>query len=160
MDYNVLAVLRAACEMVLGEMAFMFCEPLDESIMKKVPGMEWCQGSMAFSGPLRGKIHAAAGGDFCRALAGNMLGLEPDEPASEKHAADALKELLNVICGRFLSDAFGIETVFNLNAPVISVRDAFHMQNTIHSDGTLLFNVENEVLAVSLSFDNCSEECG
>lgn len=154
MDYNVLAVLRAASEEVLGEMAFMFCEPMDEDVMKKVPHLEWNQGSMTFSGPLRGKLQAAAGKNFCRCLAGNMLGLEPDEPEPERYAADALKELLNVICGRFLSDAFGIETVFNLESPVISVKDGLYMQNMIHADSTLLFNVEEEVLAVTLSFEN------
>ena len=54
-------------------------------------------------------------------LASNMLGLDmADGPASPGQQEDALKELMNVICGNLLPEIAGCEAIFNVGAPEIS----------------------------------------
>jgi CheY-specific phosphatase CheX len=46
-----------------------------------------------------------------------MLGEEPDDPNAIAKGADALKELLNVLCGNLLTAFAGEEPVFDLAVP-------------------------------------------
>lgn len=154
MDLNVLSVLRSSSEAVLEEMAFMFCELMEEDVISKITEVNWHCGSMDFGGPLKGNLQIAAGGDFCIMLAANILGTEPDEPQSVQFKNDSLKELLNVICGRFLSDAFGLDMVFNLSSPQFQFKESSYIQDLLLHKGTLLFNTEGEALVLALRFDD------
>ena len=58
-------------------------------------------------------------------LAGNMLGMDDDAEISETEQQDALKEILNVICGNALPAIAGDQVEFSIDAPeVLSPEDA------------------------------------
>lgn len=59
---------------------------------------------MNFRGGIRGKLLLAMSQEACRVSAANILGLEPDRTLDPTRTADALKELLNVVCGRILHE--------------------------------------------------------
>jgi CheY-specific phosphatase CheX len=70
--------------------------------------------SLAFAGPVRGRLVLRVSDDVRTALAGNMLGVDAPAPALQ---ADALGELANVVCGNLLPALAGPAAVFRLGAP-------------------------------------------
>jgi len=145
-------ILDGVCKLILEELAFLFCESQDASTFDYNQIKDAHKASMLFSGPKNGKFELAAGRNLCLVLAGNMLGIEPDEEQAETHADDALKEALNVICGRFLTEAYGEEAVYSLTAPVIgAINDLSLVDENADSETMLFFETEGYCLVVKLT---------
>jgi len=144
-------VLDSVCKLILEELAFLFCESQDATAFDYSQIHDAHEASMSFTGPKTGKFEIAAGRNLCMLLASNILGIEPHEEMAESYADDALKEALNVICGRFLSEAYGEEAVFSLSAPVIgSVNDLSHVDEKAESENIHFFETEGYCLVVKL----------
>ena len=71
--------------------------------------------SVAFRGPLSGRLVLRASSAILLELVTNMLGSDEAHDCSMQH--DALGELANVICGNLLPQVAGLNTVFVLSAP-------------------------------------------
>lgn len=69
-----------------------------------------------FSGPIEGVVRLRAERQLVEALAANMTG--EDEPPPQSQQVDALKEMLNVICGNILP-AIDERAVFDVHAPQV-----------------------------------------
>jgi CheY-specific phosphatase CheX len=108
-------ILYHAAEETLESLAFMFIEPGDTRNPKDYSGAEAV--SMYFSGPFSGQLVLTCSDQVLPELAENMLGTEEDIPLSQQR--DALKELLNVICGNTLPAIAGKEAVFDLTMPEV-----------------------------------------
>jgi CheY-specific phosphatase CheX len=112
MDQTTEKILAETAEEVLASLAFTFVMPgeqetSDEDVLKA---------KVDFSGPFNGTLIAAVPVSLVPQLAQNMLGLEGEEcPETAQH--DAIRELLNVICGNLLPRLAGREPVFNLTQP-------------------------------------------
>ncbi|MGB5987411.1 MAG: chemotaxis protein CheX [Desulfobacterales bacterium] len=74
---------------------------------------------VAFGGHFTGDLVWVCPASAAREMTANMLGLEDDEALAEPQINDALKEVLNIICGNILPILAGSEAVFNLSAPQI-----------------------------------------
>ncbi len=72
---------------------------------------------VSFTGQFEGRLLMAVSGDVLPELAANMLGIEEETGPEEQQ--DALKELINVICGNLLPELAGRKQLFNVNAPGI-----------------------------------------
>jgi len=112
MDQTTEKILMETAEEVLASLAFTFVMPgeqetSDEDVLKA---------KVDFSGPFNGTLIAAAPVSLVPQLAQNMLGLEEEE-CTEDAQHDAMRELLNVICGNLLPRLAGREPVFNLTQP-------------------------------------------
>ena len=70
--------------------------------------------SVAFRGPLSGRLILSASSKILPGLAANMLGTDNPDEATQR---DALGELANVICGNLLPQVAGADVVFSLSAP-------------------------------------------
>jgi hypothetical protein len=57
-------------------------------------------------------------------LAANMLGMDMDEDVSIEEQQDALRELLNVICGNLLPQLGGTQEIFSIEVPEIIDKEA------------------------------------
>jgi len=78
--------------------------------------------SVSFTGPFSGKLVMAISKQVVPGLAANMLGV--DEETSLPQQQDALKEVVNVICGNFLPTIAGEHEIFTIDVPgVISNAD-------------------------------------
>lgn len=99
---------------VLSDLAFMFT---DDEPAEPSPGSIWLEGTIRYRGPVSGTLTLVCPLEFCRMLAANLLGLDADEPEAEARAPDALRELLNVVCGQYVTAAFGHDKVFDLSIP-------------------------------------------
>jgi CheY-specific phosphatase CheX len=73
--------------------------------------------TMEFHGPCQGRMIIRVSSAVLPTLAMNMLGDFDGDPASREKAMDALKEVLNMICGNVLTAWCGAEAVFDLSPP-------------------------------------------
>jgi len=118
--------LRQAMEIVsvriLEDAAFLFVEPLAE---EDKPDPDWIPtgAELGWSGPTRGTMRIWTDPDFLVLLAANMLGIEEDDTAAAKAGPDALREVLNMIVGNSLTEAWGPGPAFHLEIPEIADPD-------------------------------------
>lgn len=75
--------------------------------------------SMAFYGPCSGRLTLRVHSSLLPTLIQNTLGELDENDSPEEKSRDALCEVLNMICGNFLTGWQGEEEVFNLNPPEI-----------------------------------------
>lgn len=101
---------------VLESLALMFLVPEDEA-----SPLPCCNRRVvvAFTGPFDGSLVLAASDDMLLELAANMLGLESGRVVTMDQQEDALKELVNVVCGNLLPAIAGKEPVFQIGAPEV-----------------------------------------
>jgi CheY-specific phosphatase CheX len=111
-------LLFQVAEATFGELAFMLVVPeeLDETAGQPP---EWGYAvRVDFTGPFNGELYAAITREMLEPLAANMLGIDPDEdPPDGVQLQDALKELINVVCGNLLPAIAGDEVVFQIGGP-------------------------------------------
>ena len=103
---------------VAEQMAFLFGEEADEDALcglaRDIRVVKMC-----FKGPFSGTLTLVATSDLCHILAENMLGVDADDERAVSKALDAVKELLNVTCGRVLTAVAGEVPVFDLTVPEV-----------------------------------------
>jgi CheY-specific phosphatase CheX len=78
-----------------------------------------------FSGPFSGAVELGLSAAVLEELAANMLGAEEGSvpPVDDQH--DALRELVNVVCGNLLPAVAGHEAEFRIHTPhIVSEREA------------------------------------
>ncbi|MCP4567115.1 MAG: chemotaxis protein CheX [FCB group bacterium] len=102
---------------VLEQMAFIFCEPADLQEGIDLDEFEFIKVSLTFDGHKSGQVTIIAPNEFCRELVANMLGEDIDNEDDCGKQADAVKEILNIITGQYLTQVYGDKVVFNLSAP-------------------------------------------
>jgi len=111
-------MLSQSAEDVLAALAFAFVMPGEEEpVCDKIAKV-----FIRFSGPFSGTLYVTVPCEIVPQLAQNMLGLEDGE-CTESMQHDALRELLNVICGNLLPRLAGPEPVFDLSTPDVSIED-------------------------------------
>jgi two-component system chemotaxis response regulator CheY len=108
--------LAACAEETLMSLAFMFTA-FDDEDGPDEDQVASILGSVEFHGPCHGELFVRVPVEMLGELASNMLGLESGEEPADEHKADALKELINVICGNLLPQLAGTEAVFKVAAP-------------------------------------------
>jgi CheY-specific phosphatase CheX len=108
--------LYRVTESVLEQLAFIFSFPEEDRPPLEGPGIIGVR--VAFAGPFSGALELRVSRDIGPELAGNMLGVEAGETSPEQRD-DAIKELINVICGNLLPAIAGKRAVFNVDPPVI-----------------------------------------
>ncbi len=109
-------ILYEVAEATFGSMAFMLSMPDTE---EEIGSDQATTVRVGFAGPFGGELTMIVDEEMLSELAGNMLGLDPGEEAPHDQQVDALKELLNVICGNLLPKIAGVEVVFDVASPQI-----------------------------------------
>lgn len=148
MDSNLNETLATVFREIIEQLAFMFAEPVEKA---EVPGVSDALGvRMEFSGPFSGWLSLAASRGEGVEVAANILGLDSDDPSAEVRAEDALKEVLNVTCGRLLTELAGSEPVFNLTVPKSMPLDAPAWATMLAADGTQAFDLDGNYVLLSV----------
>ena len=137
----------------LENMAFIFTEELLEEDVLAEPG-KCLVVEMRFRGPHRGRVNLAVQYPLSEELAMNMLGIDEEEELTEAMAHDALKEILNMACGQFLTTRFGSQPVFDLTIPEVKKMEAKSWSELSRSSGTRLLKAENWQLAASIRMED------
>lgn len=119
MAIDVTGVLEDVVPSVLENVAFMFSEPADPD--EGLPDAEeYLEAAMEFDGPAKGRIGVVVAAAWCDQLAEGILGEEPQEENVSAMRRDALCELLNIICGQFVTALWGTDHIVNLSIPTVS----------------------------------------
>jgi hypothetical protein len=104
---------------ILGEAAFIFTDNLDQNA--KPDGASWDADGVALqffgASGTGGELRMWVSSGFACYAAANMLGLDADSDDARQKGTDALKELLNMIVGNFITAAYGDIPVFELGLP-------------------------------------------
>lgn len=108
---------------------------------------------MRFSGPLRGKVRMAVPESLCRELSANILGMEADHAESVRLSHDALREILNTICGRFLRELPNNKEGFDLTPPVTGRMRLEEVRAFAGSKDAASFLVDDSPVFVGAVFD-------
>lgn len=107
-------------EQTFGELAFMLVIPREVEPTTQDPPAWGYAARVEFTGPFDGEMHIAVTNDMLQPLAANMLGIDvEEEPPEGVQREDALKELLNVICGNLLPAMAGDQVIFQIGAPTL-----------------------------------------
>lgn len=140
MQADLKSVLGGVLENVLEQYAFMFCEPSEPEHMPEPDG-SLLQVTMTFSGASRGALCVAVPQALAAELATNALGIDEEEQP-EGAADDALRELLNIICGQTLTAVAGEEPVFDLSIPAVAPCDHETWKALATGEKTIPFVIE------------------
>ncbi|MBU0595985.1 chemotaxis protein CheX [Candidatus Bipolaricaulota bacterium] len=112
------ATLTAIFSDVLANLAFMFTD--DEDSHSEANGV-WSEASIEYYGCVNGALRLVYPEAFAIELAANLLGTDPGCEDAESQAGDAVKELMNIVCGQLVTALHGTEAVFNLSIPRVRV---------------------------------------
>ncbi len=148
------ALLSTVFREVIEALAFMFSEEVDAEELPASPE-GYLRASMSFEGAPCGGLDLAVSRNMCPELAGNILGVEPEDERVMQKAEDALKELLNMVCGHVLTGLAGEEPVFDLTVPTIQSLGAaeFAAMSRREDVATLLVDDYPVALALNLSVE-------
>jgi CheY-specific phosphatase CheX len=138
------AAFHEAVASTLERFAFTFLDFEEEGNFEGLPE-DYIYVVMSFSGIADGSVSLAAPEQFCRGLAANALGVETDA-TDMAVAEDALKELLNIVCGQLTYDLFGDDPVFDLTVPNARHIDQGKWRELAASNDVVRFWVEEQPL--------------
>lgn len=141
------------CE-ILEQMAFMFAEPVEAQEDIAPAPRESVLAHLSFVGEFSGKLSLAVPVEMCAELAANMLGEEADDPDAIAKGMDALKELLNVLCGNLLTAFAGDEPVFNLDVPEATPLSLEAWEKLRASPITVSYNVDEYPVLLHVNFED------
>ncbi len=123
-------ILFAVAENVISKLAFMFVLQ-DDEIDSPDNGPEIFT-MVNFKGPFSGKLIMNVSEKILPEIAANMLGVEEDETGIEEQY-DAIKELINVICGNLLPEIAGKKAIFKVGTPEI-ISDAYKTEEELKTE--------------------------
>ena len=102
---------------VLENLTFLLQMPFEDDEPVADPDEPALAAMVEFSGPFAGGVFLRASLDLSPVVASNMLGLDFGEVATVEQQQDAVKELLNVVCGNLLPALAGPKAMFDVHAP-------------------------------------------
>lgn len=125
MSENLLDHLHDSAYRVLESSTFVFVDDVDHEYIPYDDGEDFTGAALQYEGPVRGEIQLWVQNELPEIFASNMLGVDANDPTADQKREDALKEVLNMITGIFLTEHFGVEPVFQLGIPQIHSNEKF-----------------------------------
>lgn len=123
MTQEISDLLMEVASQTLEQLAFIFSFP-DDMNADAIWDEETTGCHVTYSGPSQGDLLLIISNAAMPELASNMLGMDEEEAPPVDQQKDALKEVLNVICGNLLPKIGGTEAVFDIQAPEILEAEA------------------------------------
>ena len=135
----------------LEKLAFLFAAPLEGPVPEDT--RELATVRVRFSGPLCGGMQLSLSRSVLAELAGNMLGADDGSALSADEQNDALRELINVICGNLLPMIGGGTAEFNIQTPFIPAAGASAAGELAPVAAVSNLSVESGICRVALQLD-------
>ena len=140
-------LIKVCCD-VFESLSFMFGEAIDLDEVDSESG-SFINVSISYKDDRAGAIILIVSAETAKILAYNILGIDEDEEDLPfESSMDALKELLNTICGQFITSRFGDEPVFDLTVPETKTISLDEWQESVDSGNFLALNVEDEPILI------------
>ena len=145
-------IVKKTCFDIFEQLAFMFCDELDK-IDVQSSDEDFIKATMAFSGHHRGYVDIIVTRQLTPTLVYNILGLDENDQIEGGIAEDALKELLNTLCGRILPALFTDVETFDLHPPEISRVSRKQWLAMRNLDTTIAFAIEDNPVLLTVHLD-------
>jgi hypothetical protein len=144
-------ILTGVVADTLEKLAFLFAAPLEGPAPEDTGELAtvWVR----FSGPLCGAMQLSLSQPVLAELAANMLGADDASALSADEQHDALRELINVICGNLLPLIGGDSAEFNIETPFIPAAGAAASGKFGPANAGSNLAVENGICLVALQLD-------
>jgi len=151
MDAAISRILSDVVVDTLEKLAFLFAAPLEGPASEGT--RELATVRVRFSGPVCGGMQLSLSRPVLAELAGNMLGADDGSALSADEQHDALRELINVICGNLLPIIGGGTAEFNIQTPFIPAAGTSAAGEFAPVNAVSNLSVENGVCLVSLQLE-------
>ena len=145
-------IVKKICFDIFEQLAFMFCDELDK-IDVQSSDEDFIKATMAFSGHHRGAIDIIVTRQLTPTLVYNILGLDENDQLEGGIAEDALKELLNTLCGRMLPALFTDRAIFDLHPPEVAAVSRKQWQEMLNHLDTIAFTIEDSPVLINIHFE-------
>lgn len=138
--------------------AFAFgAECTREELPEPAAGEALMLSSITFKGPYCGIIMLAYSESLAKAVTSNTLGTDDESEITFEQESDAMAELLNVICGQFLTAVEGEIPVFDLTVPHCRRIEKNEWESFRESPDFLCVNVDESPALVSMKLIDCDD---
>lgn len=145
-------IVKKICFDVLEQLAFMFCDELDKTDVQNSDD-DFLKATMVFSGHHGGAVDIIVPRLLTPALVYNILGMDESDLIESDISEDALKELLNTLCGRMLPALFTDVETFDLHPPEISSVTRKQWLEMLNQENTIAFAIEDSPVLLKVHFD-------
>ncbi len=137
---------------VVEKLTFMFGEPVetDDIALRPEP---WVEARMQFSGEVNGSLAVIVPAALQPQIAANILGLDADELTRPAMLADALREMLNVVCGHVIMALAGSAADFRLQTPSHQELSRERLAALRGDPRSMGFLLDDEPLLLHLEFE-------
>jgi chemotaxis protein CheY-P-specific phosphatase CheC len=140
----------------LEQLAFLFSFPDDEQVKTDVDSA--VAAHVSFSGPFSGALVITVSPQVLIELTANMLGVDCEEGTTSDQKDDALKEMINVICGNLLPAIAGKKAVFDIDVPKIiseyeEIKEATERYDGLPPTSMVILDIDGEQCGLYLFGD-------
>jgi len=143
-------IIKVCCD-VFEQLAFLFAEEIDMDEAES-SSESFYQAFMTFTGEQKGSVDIVVPSELTQNLAYNILGTDPTDGLAPGTAEDALKELLNTICGRILTSLYGDMAVFDLSVPQTISLSLEQFKSLAETSDYITFDVESNPVFFRIVF--------
>jgi len=150
-DYENL--LRDTFSVVIEKLAFMFVEEAEEEKSIETDS-KFLKARMTFNGAMAGAFTLVVSEKMCSDIAANILGIDSVNKIGKAKMRDALKEVLNVVCGNFLTALAGDKSVFELSLPVVSEINEKSKKTLLNERNALELIIDNRPVLLHFFLEN------
>ena len=134
---------------VLEALAFMFVEQAEpDDVPDTVDGI--IEVGICFTGAANGSLKLITTQAVCDEVAINLLGCFDASELSPESSRDAIKELINITCGQFLTATAGTKPVFNLNPPTVIDTDNNTWSQMKDDESSYIFTIDDEPIIINI----------
>lgn len=105
---------------------------------------------ISFSGPRSGDLGLLVEPPLAGLISSRMIGIDQSEALIQDMIDDAVKEMLNVVCGQFLTQMFGHRPVFSLSIPLVLSLGARVCNTLLQTTPISAFSAEGHFLLGSV----------
>ncbi len=134
---------------VVEKLTFMFGEQTDKDAIDP-EGEPWVEARMHFTGGQAGSLAVIVPQSLQPEIAANILGLDAEGLDTRAVLDDALREMLNVVCGHVLMALCGEAADFQLEAPTNEELDGDQMSALLAEDSTSAYLLDDEPVLLHL----------
>ncbi len=145
---EVKTLLNQTIVRVLEEWAMMLLDAPPNPTDAFTAGGPCYVATVTYKGPISGTYSIICQESFARALTSNLLG--SDDVLTPEIAADALKEMANVLGGNLLTDSYGDQLIFDIMPPQFQQVSSVHeLSKILATPYTFYYQADGNPIAVT-----------
>lgn len=137
---------------VVEKLTFMFGE--QASMDDVAPGTDpWVEARMSFTGDVEGSLAVIVPQELQPDIAANILGIGAEAMQQPEVLDDALREMLNVVCGHVIRAIAGPSSRFDLITPVNVELDDDELKTLMADPDTTAYLLDDEPVLMNLKLE-------